>query len=90
MPDADDRVWFIAENFVPPEYSVWEASVRDIQAAIAECYGFEFSIIQQQFGWLVCENHHEVVVEVSKRLRIDGERMTSPNHARACVKTIPI
>ena len=73
VPDADERVWFIAEDFVAPEYSVWEASVRDIQAVIAECYGFEFYVIQQQFRWLVCENHHDVVVavgaEVEDRLR---------------------
>lgn len=73
VPDADERVWFIAEDHAPPGYSVWESSVRDIQAVIAECYGFEFYVIQRQFRWLVCENHHDVVVavgaEVEKRLR---------------------
>ena len=73
MPDPDERVWFIAEDFAPPEYSVWEASVRDIQAVVAECYGFEFYVIQQQFRWLLCENHHNAVIavgaEVEDRLR---------------------
>src|SRR5215475_9244620 len=55
VPDAGERVWFIAEDFVAPEYSVWEASVRDIQAVIGECYGFEFYLIQQQHYWLVCQ-----------------------------------
>ena len=64
VPDADERVWFIAEDFVAPEYSLWEASVRDIQALIGECYGFEFYIIQRELRWLVCETHHDVVVAV--------------------------
>jgi len=73
VPDADERVWFIAEDHAPPGYSVWEASVRDVQAVIGECYGFEFYVIQQQHHWLVCENHHDVVVavgrDVEERLR---------------------
>ena len=64
VPDADERVWFIAEDCVSPEYSVWEASVRDVQAVIAECYGFEYYLVQPQFRWLLCENHHDVVVAV--------------------------
>jgi hypothetical protein len=66
VPDADERVWFVAEDHAPPGYSVWEASVRDIQAVIGECYGFEFHVVQQQFRWLVCENHHDVVFAVGK------------------------
>ena len=62
-----------SSDFVAPEYSVWEASVRDIQAVVSECYGFELYVIQQQFRWLVCKNHHDVVVavgsEVEDRLR---------------------
>src|SRR5690242_17275867 len=42
VPDPDERVWFIAEDFVAPEYSVWEASVRNIQSVIGECSPFEF------------------------------------------------
>ena len=64
VPDADERVWFIAEDFVAPGYSVWEASVRDSQNVIAECYQFEYSLIQQRLAWLVCENHHCVLIAV--------------------------
>ncbi len=73
VPDADERVWFIAEDFVEPLHSVWEASVRDVQAVLAECPSFEFYLVQQQCRWLVCENHHDVIVavggEVEARLR---------------------
>jgi hypothetical protein len=68
VPHAEERGWFIAEDFVAPEYSVWEASVRDIQAVIGECYGFEFYVIQKQLEWLVCENHHDVVVAVGREV----------------------
>jgi hypothetical protein len=76
VPDADESVWFIAEDHALPGYSVWEASVCDIQAVVGECYGFEFYVIQRQYHWLVCENHHDVVVavgwEVEDRLRKYG------------------
>jgi hypothetical protein len=68
VPDADERVWFLAEDFVSPMYSLWEASVRDIQAVLAECYGFEYSIIQRQLRWLLCENHHNFLVAVGREL----------------------
>jgi hypothetical protein len=64
VPDPDERVWFIAEDFVAPGYSVWEASVRDSQKVIAECYHFEYSLVQQRLEWLVCENHHSMLIAV--------------------------
>lgn len=76
VPDADERVWFIVEDSGPPGYSVWEADVRDVQAVIGECYGFEYYLIQRQFRWLVCENHSDVLIAVGKevedRLRVHG------------------
>jgi hypothetical protein len=76
VPDENERVWFVAEDFVRPEYSVWEASARDVQAVIDECSGFEYYLIQRRFGWLVCENHHDVVIAVGKEVedRLRGFR----------------
>ena len=59
-PDADERVWFLVDG------SIWEATVRDIQAVIGECDGFEYYLIQQEHHWLICENHHGVVIGVGK------------------------
>jgi hypothetical protein len=76
VPDPDERVWFIAEDIAPTEYSVWEATTRDVQDVIGECSGFEFYLVQHQFRWLLCENHHNVVIgvgrEVEDRLRHYG------------------
>jgi hypothetical protein len=66
----------VAEDFVAPEYSVWEASVRDIQVLIGECYGFEFYAVQQQFHWLICQNHHNVMVAVGRKIE---ERLREHN-----------
>lgn len=54
----------MAEELHSPGYSIWEASVRDLQSVVAECSGFEFYVIQQQFRWLICENHHDFLVAV--------------------------
>jgi hypothetical protein len=66
VPDSNERVWFIAEDFVSPEYSVWEGDTCDIQAVIGECSDFEYYIVQNQFRWLLCQNHHDVVVAVGQ------------------------
>jgi hypothetical protein len=68
VPDPDELVWFIAEDFVEPEFSAWEATPRDIQAVLGECYSFEYYLIQQQFRWLLCENHHDVLIAVGKEM----------------------
>jgi hypothetical protein len=83
VPDAEERVWLIAEDFVAPDYSVWEASARDIQAVIGECYGFEFYVIQQQFQWLLCENHHDVVVAVGSEVEENLHRYEAAQHLNA-------
>jgi len=78
VPDAEEKVWFIAEDSVSP-YSIWDASVRDIHAVIAECPLFEFYIIQKQFDWLLCENHHDVLFAVGDQVEKKLKEL-SPAH----------
>jgi hypothetical protein len=72
-PNPDEEVWFIAEDWVSPNYSVWSAKVREVEEVIGECSPFEFYIVSHDFRWLICENHHDVVfavgIEVEERLR---------------------
>ena len=78
VPDADERVWFIAEDDASSEYPVWEASVRDIQAIVPECYFFEYYLIQKQFQWLICENHHNRIIAVGAEVEAKLKKYINP------------
>lgn len=66
VPDANESVWFIAEDDSLPFYPVFEATPTAISAVIGACYGFEYYIVQKSFEWLLCENHHDRMIGVGK------------------------
>lgn len=73
VPDANEHVWFIVEDNSLRFYPVYDATPSAICAVIAECYGFEYYIVQRGFQWLLCETHHNRIIGagevVEKRLR---------------------
>lgn len=73
IPDAQEHVWFIVEDDSLPFYPVYDATPFAIRGVIAECYGFEYYIVQREFQWLLCETHHNRMVgvggAVEERLR---------------------
>jgi hypothetical protein len=73
VPDANEHVWFIVEDDSLPFYPVYDATPSAIGAVIADCYGFEYYIVQREFQWLLCETHHNRMIgvgdAVEKRLR---------------------
>ena len=66
VPDASKHVWFIVEDDSLPFYPVYDATPSAIRAVIAECYGFEYYIIEREFEWLLCETHHNRMVGVGE------------------------
>jgi hypothetical protein len=68
VPDPTEKVCFIADDDGSPGYSVWEADVRDIAAVVGECSAFEYYIVEKGFGWLLCENHHDVLIGVGAQV----------------------
>ena len=67
-----EKVWFIVEEDRLPFYPVYDATPEAIQAVIGKCYGFEYYLVAQDLSWLICENHHDVLIaigaEVEERL----------------------
>jgi hypothetical protein len=61
VPNADEVVWFIAEEDQLPHFPVFETTPRIVCQIIGECYGFEFYLVAKNYDWLVCETHHGVV-----------------------------
>lgn len=62
VPDANERCWFIVESHASSPYSVYDASPADIASILGECFCFEYYIVPRDFSWLICENHHGVVI----------------------------
>ena len=73
VPDPDELLWFVAEDDALEFFPVYETSARAAQQVIGECYGFEYYLIANDLGWLVCENHHNRLIvigdQVAGRLR---------------------
>jgi hypothetical protein len=75
VPDANERVWFVAEDAELPYFPIYETTPALAQQVIGECYGFEYYIIAKDLSWLLCENHHDRLIAVGAvhdRLTEDG------------------
>jgi hypothetical protein len=64
VPDPNEQMWFIAEDSQLPFFPVYETTPALVPSVIAECHGFEFYMIQKDFEWLLCRNHHDFIVGV--------------------------
>jgi hypothetical protein len=62
VPDADERVWFVAEDDQLLYFPVYETTPAVAQQVIGECYYFEYYLIAKDLRWLLCENHHDTVM----------------------------
>ncbi len=66
VPSVDEQVWFIAEESTLPIFLVYETSVAIAQKIIGECYCFEYYLTPKSFGWILGENHSDVVFAVGE------------------------
>jgi hypothetical protein len=62
VPDVGERCWFIVESRASSSYPAYEASPIEIASILGECFCFEYYIVPKDYSWLVCENHHGVVM----------------------------
>src|SRR5262249_9104135 len=64
VPDADEKVWFVAEEDELPHFPVYETTPAIAQAVIGECYAFESYLVSKDLRWLLCENHHDALMAI--------------------------
>lgn len=64
VPDPKERCWFMVEDFDSGDFPIYEATPELAVKIISECHGFEYYLIAKDRRWLLCENHHDVVVGV--------------------------
>ena len=64
VPDAESKVWFVAEDADLAFFPVFDATPAAAQQVIGECYFFEYYLISKDLSWLLCENHHDTMFAV--------------------------
>lgn len=56
--------WFVVEDTESDVYPIFEATPEFAASIIGECFAFEYYLVAKDMRWLVCENHHGVVVGI--------------------------
>lgn len=62
IPDLNNRVWLMVEDGQEDFFPVYDCNPGIIKSLIGECSGFEYYIISKDKKWLICENHHSVLI----------------------------
>jgi hypothetical protein len=63
--EPQQRYWFVAEAWSEKKDSafwVYDATGAAIRRILPECHHHEYYIIDRKMTWLLCENHHGVVM----------------------------
>jgi hypothetical protein len=78
MPPTE-TVWFITEdarrNKRHGNYWVYEGKIGPIVDVIRETHYFEYYIVSKKFEWLLCENHHDILMAVGQPMVNQLERL---------------
>lgn len=68
----DERVWLLTEDWERRKrdghYWVFEGRVGTIEAVLGELFAFEYYIVDKKFEWLLCKNHHNVLIGVGSHI----------------------
>lgn len=61
VPSKDQKYWFIASE-QNGKYWLYESNINTIKLMIGEMYGFEYYIVDKKYTWILCENHHDILI----------------------------
>jgi len=62
---ANEPVWFVAEASGEKQignFWLYETTIEPLCAVLAECPHFEYYVVGKKMDWLICENHHGVLM----------------------------
>ncbi|MDX1910890.1 MAG: DUF6756 family protein [Saprospiraceae bacterium] len=62
IPAATPKVWWMVEDDTETCYPIYECIPAVLKSLIGNCYSFEYYVIDPEMKWLICENHHEVLI----------------------------
>ena len=62
----DERYWFLASE-EDGKYWVADGTGAGILAVLRETHHFEYYIVERKLSWLLCENHHQCLIEAAAK-----------------------
>ncbi|UOE47098.1 hypothetical protein MTO98_22090 [Mucilaginibacter sp. SMC90] len=69
IPDLTRKVWLMIEDVQDDFYPIYDVDPNYIRDILNECFGFEYYIIDKDYKWLLCENHHDSLFGVGDILK---------------------
>ena len=62
---ANEPLWFVAEASGDKKignFWLYETTIEPLCAVLAKCPHFEYYVVGKKMDWLICENHHGVLM----------------------------
>jgi hypothetical protein len=66
VPDTKARAYLIPESDAGKWPLVYACTVLAAQRVLGECYAFEYYLVAMDRQWLLCENHHGVLMAIGE------------------------
>ncbi|GGK24425.1 hypothetical protein GCM10008955_17520 [Deinococcus malanensis] len=67
-----DLVWLLLEDWEGTKkrgnYWVFEGEVQSVTAVLKHLFHVEYYVVDREFAWLLCENHHGVMTAVGRTM----------------------
>jgi len=79
VPAPHDDVYLVIEDDSRDHYPIFITKPTLAMEIIGECYSFEYYIIPKDLSWLLCENHHSVLIGVGERMKKSFSSIFGPN-----------
>ncbi len=67
---TDEKYYFVLEGNVGCKSKFWlyEGYVRDLECILNELHYFEYYVVSKKMEWILCENHHGVLIGAGEKM----------------------
>ncbi len=69
IPDLKKKVWLMVEDDQEEYYPIYNCDPSIIGQILGECSCFEYYVIDKNMDWLICENHHNILIGLGQKLK---------------------
>ena len=65
----DEKIYLYIEDFDrEAKFWLYEGYIKEICMILGELYFVEYYLVSKKMEWLVCENHHEVLMAIGEEI----------------------
>ena len=87
MMGAKSDVWFIAEDWSGKKeegcFWVFSGKLSSVVAVLGDLHAFEYAIVDKKLEWIICENHHNILVASGEPAVSKLRELRVPSHPGA-------